>query len=395
MDDTQNHLVHGSSNNTLNDDLCRSRNSERTPDSDVFNDDKHLINILALSRQQLQDCLSNIQELSRNSRMRAEQLWGWIYRKGSTNFDTMTDISKDYRLALKKYFSINRPTIVSRHISKDYTRKYLLKTHDNHMFEMVYIPDDERGTLCVSSQIGCTLNCTFCHTGTQRLTRNLSVEEIVGQVMLCKDDLNCWKQNSEYTEYRLTNIVFMGMGEPLYNADSVRDAISIIVNNDGINLSRRKVTVSTAGVVPKIKQVGEEMKCMLAISLHATNDELRNKLIPINRKWNLASLRKACVEYPGISNSERITFEYIMLKNVNDSDNDAKALIKFLIGIPSKVNLIPFNSWDGAPYECSDPDRIEQFAKIINKAGYPSPIRTPRGQDIMAACGQLKSLFNK
>jgi 23S rRNA (adenine2503-C2)-methyltransferase len=275
-------------------------------------------------------------------------------------------------------------------VSEDGTRKYLLRIDGGHEVEAVYIPEEDRGTLCVSSQVGCTLTCSFCHTGTQQLVRNLTSAEIVGQILVCRDDLEEWGHDAMQKRL-LSNIVLMGMGEPLYNTDNVRDAMKIAMDNEGLSLSRRRITLSTSGVVPEIVRAGEEIGCMLAISFHATTDEVRDKLVPINKKWNIAALLKACREYPRLSNAERITFEYVMLKDVNDSDADARRLVKLISGIPAKINLIPFNPWPGSPYERSDWDRIEAFADIVNRAGYASPVRTPRGQDIMAACGQLKS----
>jgi 23S rRNA (adenine2503-C2)-methyltransferase len=322
--------------------------------------------------------------------MRIEQVWQWIYHRGVRDFAEMTNLAKDLRTRLAEIFTLERPEVVERQISADGTRKYLLRVAGGGEIETVYIPEADRGTLCVSSQIGCTLTCSFCHTGTQRLVRNLTAAEIVGQILVARDDLGDWNRSGP--EKRLiSNVVLMGMGEPLYNFEAVRDAMRIAMDGAGLALSRRRITLSTSGVVPEIARVGEEIGCLLAISLHATTDPVRDQLVPINRKWNIAALLDACRAYPRLSNSERITFEYVMLKGVNDSDADARRLVKLIAGIPAKINLIPFNPWPGAPYERSDPDRIEAFGRIVNRAGYASPVRTPRGEDIMAACGQLKS----
>ena len=326
-------------------------------------------------------------------KMRVGQVWQWIYHWGVRNFDQMTNLAKSYRELLADSFVIELPELVTRQVSTDGTRKYLVRIAGGHEVEVVYIPEETRGTLCISSQVGCTLTCSFCHTGTQKLVRNLTAGEIVGQIMLARDDLNEWPKPGEpKDETRLvSNVVLMGMGEPLYNFENVRDAMNIAMDGGGISLSRRRITLSTSGVVPEIARTAEEIGCMLAISFHATTDDIRDRLVPINKKWNLETLLSALRDYPRLSNSERITFEYVMLKGVNDSDEDAKRLVKLIRGIPAKINLIPFNEWPGAPYERSDWDRIETFADIIFKAGYASPIRTPRGEDIMAACGQLKS----
>jgi 23S rRNA (adenine2503-C2)-methyltransferase len=326
--------------------------------------------------------------------MRVNQIWQWVYFWGIRDFSAMTNLAKDYRAMLADRFVIEVPEVVSRHVSTDGTRKYLVRIAGGHEVETVYIPEEDRGTLCISSQVGCTLTCSFCHTGTQKLVRNLTAGEIVGQVMLARDDLSDWPTPGEGMGERprlLSNIVLMGMGEPLYNFDAVRDAMKIAMDGEGISLSRRRITLSTSGVVPEIARTAEEIGCMLAVSFHATTDAVRDKLVPINKKWNIATLLDALREYPKLSNSERITFEYVMLKGVNDSDDDARRLVKLIEGIPAKINLIPFNEWPGAPYERSDRARIKAFADIIYKAGYASPIRTPRGEDIMAACGQLKS----
>ncbi len=324
------------------------------------------------------------------AKMRASQLWQWLYNYGHTDFDKMTNIGKQMRQEIATHFAIQRPEMVERQVSQDGTRKYLLRLGPGAEVECVFIPDVGRsGALCVSSQVGCTLACTFCHTGTQKLVRNLTAAEIVGQVLAVKDDLEEWPSAKD--DRLLSNIVFMGMGEPLYNLDTVAKAIEIIADGDGVSISRRRITVSTSGVVPEIERLGAETNAMLAISLHATNDDLRNELVPINKKYPIAALLEACRRYPGLGNARRITFEYVMLKDVNDTDAEARELVRLLKKIPAKINLIPFNPWPGAPYECSSWKRIEAFADIVNRAGYASPIRTPRGRDIFAACGQLKS----
>ena len=328
------------------------------------------------------------------AKMRASQIWGWIHHYGVTDFAAMSNVAKDMQAKLAAHFTLARPEIVERQVSKDGTRKWLIRTAPGIEVEAVYIPDVGRaGALCVSSQVGCTLNCTFCHTGTQKLVRNLTTAEIVAQVQVARDDLGEWPSPKE--DRRLSNIVFMGMGEPLYNLDHVADAIDIISDNEGIALSRRRITVSTSGVVPQIGPLGEEMGTMLAISLHAVRDDLRNELVPLNKKYPIKDLLEACKNYPGLSNAKRITFEYVMLKGVNDSDAEARELVRLLKGIPAKINLIPFNPWPGTRYECSDWDRIERFSEIVFRAGYASPVRTPRGRDILAACGQLKSETEK
>ncbi|MGM0583979.1 MAG: 23S rRNA (adenine(2503)-C(2))-methyltransferase RlmN [Pseudomonadota bacterium] len=349
--------------------------------------------LVGLTRSALVAALIEAGTPDRQAKMRAAQLWSWIYQRGARDFSEMTNLSKAYRAQLAEHFHIDRPEITSRQVSADGTRKYLLRLAGGHEVEAVYIPEEDRGTLCVSSQVGCTLTCSFCHTGTQRLVRNLTAEEIVAQILVCRDDLGEWPEAGGRPPERrmLSNIVLMGMGEPLYNFENVRDAMLIAMDGEGLSLSRRRITLSTSGVVPQMQRAGEEIGCMLAISLHAVRDELRDELVPINRKWNLEKLIQACRDYPRLSNAERITFEYVMLKGVNDSDADAKRLVQLIAGIPAKINLIPFNPWPGAPYERSDWDRIESFAEIVNRAGYASPVRTPRGQDIMAACGQLKS----
>ncbi|MET0545451.1 MAG: 23S rRNA (adenine(2503)-C(2))-methyltransferase RlmN [Caulobacterales bacterium] len=327
---------------------------------------------------------------AKKARMRAEQIWRWIYHYGVTDFDGMSNIAKEFRAELAGKFRISRPEVVERQVSVDGTRKWLLRTAPGIEFECVYIPDVGRaGALCVSSQVGCTLTCTFCHTGTQKLVRNLTAGEITAQIMVARDDLAEWPSSIE--DRALTNIVFMGMGEPLLNLDAVAKAIDIISDGDGISIGRRRITVSTAGVAPKISELGARTNAGLAISLHATTDALRNELVPINKKYPLADLFVAIKSYPDLSNAKRVTFEYVMLKGVNDTLAEAKALVNLIKGVPAKINLIPFNPWPGSPYECSDWATIEAFAGVLNRAGYASPIRTPRGRDILAACGQLKS----
>ena len=356
--------------------------------------------LIGLSRTELADRLGEIGVAPAQRKMRVQQLWHWLYFRGAQSFDEMSSISKGIRADLAQHFTVDRPEVVAEQISNDGTRKWLLRlpSGDNvqkaHEVECVYIPETDRGTLCVSSQVGCTLNCAFCHTGTQRLVRNLTAGEIVGQVMVARDRLNDWADRGDGTR-RVTNIVMMGMGEPLYNFDAVRDALLIVGDNEGIGISRRRITLSTSGVVPNIVRAGEEIGVMLAISLHAVRDELRNELVPLNRKYPIKELLQACRDYPGASNARRITFEYVMLKGVNDSLDDAKLLVKMLKGIPAKINLIPFNPWPGTAYECSDWDQIEKFSEYIFNAGYSSPVRTPRGRDILAACGQLKSETEK
>jgi 23S rRNA (adenine2503-C2)-methyltransferase len=348
------------------------------------------VNLIGLRREALAAALASIGTPEKQIKMRTNQIWGWIYQKGVTSFDEMTTLSKDYRALLAEHFTLDRPEVVTKQVSRDGTRKYLLRIAGGHEVEAVYIPEKTRGTLCISSQVGCTLTCSFCHTGTQKLVRNLTAGEIVGQIMVARDDLEEWG-NPAGDKRLLSNVVLMGMGEPLYNTDNVRDAMLIAMDNEGISLSRRRITLSTSGIVPEIIRAGEEIGCMLAISFHATTDEVRDTLVPINRKHKIAELLQACRDYPRLSNAERITFEYVMLKDVNDSDADARRLVQLIAGIPAKINLIPFNPWPGAPYERSDWERIESFAEIVNNAGYASPVRTPRGEDIMAACGQLKS----
>ena len=352
------------------------------------------INLVGLTRAQLHDALIAAGTPEKQAKMRVRQGWQWIYQKGVRDFDQMTNLAKDYRALLAETFTIALPEVVSRQVSADGTRKYLVRIAGGHEVETVYIPEEGRGTLCISSQVGCTLTCSFCHTGTQRLVRNLTAGEIIGQVMLARDDLGEWPKpgKAPKDETRLlSNIVLMGMGEPLYNFDAVRDAMKIAMDGEGISLSRRRITLSTSGVVPEIARCAEEIGCLLAVSFHATTDEVRNTLVPINKRWNISELLDALRAYPRLTNSERITFEYVMLKDVNDSDADARRLVNLIKGIPAKINLIPFNEWPGAPYKRSDTARIKSFADIVYKAGYASPIRTPRGEDIMAACGQLKS----
>jgi 23S rRNA (adenine2503-C2)-methyltransferase len=358
--------------------------------------------LIGMSRGELAERLGAIGVSPTQRKMRAQQLWHWIYFRGAKSFDEMTSISKDTRAQLEQHFTVDRPEVVAEQVSNDGTRKWLLRLPSGdtvekaHEVECVYIPETDRGTLCVSSQVGCTLNCAFCHTGTQRLVRNLTAGEIVGQVMVARDRLNDWADRDTPGGGRLvTNIVMMGMGEPLYNFEAVRDALLIVADNEGIGISRRRITLSTSGVVPNIKRTGDEIGVMLAISLHAVRDELRNELVPLNRKYPIAELLQACRDYPGSSNARRITFEYVMLKGVNDSLDDAKLLVKLLKGIPAKINLIPFNPWPGTAYQCSDWDQIEKFSEYIFNAGYSSPVRTPRGRDILAACGQLKSETEK
>ena len=363
------------------------------------------ITLIAHDRDAVEAALAAIGVPERQQRMRRRQLWNWIYVRGASSFDEMTDVSKELRARLAETCSVARPQIVSEQISQDGTRKWLLRLNRKPTdkrapeIETVYIPEVDRGTLCISSQVGCTLNCSFCHTGTQRLVRNLTAEEIIGQILVARDRIGDWPHAAAPDDNHLlptgdrkiTNIVLMGMGEPLYNFESVRDAMEIASDNEGLSISKRRITLSTSGIVPQIARWGTEAGTMLAISLHATRDDLRNQLVPINAKWPIAELLEACRNYPGLSNARRITFEYVMLKGVNDSIGEAKALVKLLAGIPAKINLIPFNPWPGTRYECSDWDQIEKFAEIVNRAGYASPVRTPRGRDIFAACGQLKS----
>jgi len=370
--------------------------------------------LVGLSRDALVEALGAIDVPERQRRMRVQQIWHWLYVRGAQNFDEMTTLSKDLRAALAQRFTLERPEVAAEQISVDGTRKWLLRLPGEHggtphEVECVYIPETDRGTLCISSQVGCTLTCTFCHTGTQRLVRNLTAAEIAGQVVLARDRLNDWtpthpspasgggkKGGGGEPEKRLvSNIVMMGMGEPLYNFEAVRDGLDIVADGEGLSISKRRITLSTSGVVPEIARAGAEIGSMLAISLHAVTDELRDELVPLNRKYPLRELLDACRNYPGVSNARRITFEYVMLKGINDSLVDAKALVRLLKGIPAKINLIPFNPWPGTKYECSDWEQIERFSEIVFNAGYSSPVRTPRGRDILAACGQLKSATEK
>ena len=353
------------------------------------------LNLSGLTRPELTAALAESGAVPpAKAKMRASQLWRWIHHYGVTDFAAMSDVSKELRTALAERFTLARPKVLERQLSRDGTRKWLIRFAPGIEAETVYIPDVGRaGALCVSSQVGCTLNCTFCHTGTQALVRNLTAAEITAQVQVARDDLEEWPSPKE--ERRLSNVVFMGMGEPLYNLDGVAGAIDIISDNEGIALSRRRITVSTSGVVPELGPLGERTHAMLAISLHATHDALRDELVPLNRKYPLEQLMAGVRAYPGLSNARRVTFEYVMLKGVNDSPAEARALIKLIAGIPAKINLIPFNPWPNSPYQCSDWSTIEAFAAILNRAGYASPIRTPRGRDILAACGQLKSESEK
>ncbi|HEX8233616.1 MAG TPA: 23S rRNA (adenine(2503)-C(2))-methyltransferase RlmN [Caulobacteraceae bacterium] len=355
------------------------------------------VNIAGLSREGLRAALVEAGACPPDkAKMRAGQAWRWLHHYGVTDFARMTDIAKDTRALMAERLTIARPEIAARQVSADGTRKWLLRFAPGVEAETVFIPDIAQsgaGALCVSSQVGCTLNCTFCHTGTQPLVRNLTAAEIVAQVQVARDDLGEWPAPQEGR--KLSNIVFMGMGEPLYNLDGVAEAIDIISDNEGIGISRRKITVSTSGVVPQLVPLGDKTQAMLAVSLHATNDELRDRLVPLNKKYPIAELMAAVRAYPGLSNAKRVTFEYVMLKGVNDSPAEAKALVKLVAGIPSKINLIPFNPWPGSPYECSSRDVIETFGRIVNRAGYAAPIRRPRGRDILAACGQLKSESEK
>ena len=351
------------------------------------------VNLIGMSRTVMLEKLLEIGTPEKQVKMRAAQLWQWIYQKGERNFSHMSNLSKNYRELLSENFILDVPKVISKQCSKDGTRKYLLQLAGGHEVEAVYIPEEGRGTLCVSSQVGCTLTCSFCHTGTQKLVRNLTPGEIVGQVLIARDDLGEWKNlNGTNNETRLlSNVVLMGMGEPLYNFENVRDALKIVMDPEGICLSRKRITLSTSGVVPEISRTADEIGCLLAVSFHGTTDEIRDKLVPINKKWNIETLIKALKDYPRLSNSERITFEYVMIKDVNDSELDANRLVKLIAGIPAKINLIPFNEWPGSPYGRSEWSQIKKFADIIHRAGYASPVRTPRGEDIMAACGQLKS----
>ncbi len=376
------------------------------------------IDLMGLSHLQIKTLLEESQLDAKAAKLRSKQVFHWIYHRGAVSFDVMTDISKTMRPWLEQRFVIGRPEVVQEQVSSDGTRKWLLRSDDAQEYEMVFIPDADRGTLCISSQVGCTLNCRFCHTGTMRLVRNLTPGEIVGQVMLARDSLGEWPKGNmaadiaddedddathfsggHYTSdgRMLTNIVLMGMGEPLYNFDNVRDAMKIVMHGDGLGLSRRRITLSTSGVVPMMARAGAEIGVNLAVSLHAVNKQVRDEIVPLNRKYGIDELLQACADYPGISNARRLTFEYVMLDGKNDSDDDAYELIRLIrkYNLPAKVNLIPFNPWPGAPYECSPPARVKRFSSIIFEAGISAPVRTPRGRDIMAACGQLKSSSEK
>ncbi len=347
--------------------------------------------LVGLSKDQLREALEEKGLEPRQAKLRAKQLWHWIYNRGATDFGTMTDIAKVQRPWFDEHFAISRPNVVEAQVSSDGTRKWLLRTDDGNEYEMVFIPDADRGTLCVSSQVGCTLNCTFCHTGTMRLVRNLDRSEIVGQVMLARDSLGEWPSQPEGR--MLTNIVMMGMGEPLYNFDNVRDALKIVMDGDGLGLSKRRITLSTSGVVPMMARAAAEIGVNLAVSLHAVTKEVRDEIVPLNRKYGIEQLLEACAAYPGANNARRITFEYVMLKDKNDSDADARELVRLIrkYKLPAKVNLIPFNPWPGAAYECSSDERVRAFSNIVFEGGISAPVRTPRGRDIDAACGQLKT----
>jgi 23S rRNA (adenine2503-C2)-methyltransferase len=353
------------------------------------------VELIGLAREDIRDALAAAGMELKQAKLRAKQIWHQIYNRGARDFDVMSDIAKPQRTWLGERFRLGRPKVVEQQASTDGTRKWLLQTQDGHDFEMVFIPDADRGTLCVSSQVGCTLNCRFCHTGTMRLVRNLNAGEIVGQVMLARDALGEWPSQPEGR--MLSNIVMMGMGEPLYNYDNVRDALRIVMDGDGLGLSRRRITLSTSGVVPMMAKAGEEIGVNLAVSLHAVTKEVRDEIVPLNRKYGLEELLQACADYPGVNNARRITFEYVMLKDKNDTDEDARELVRLIrhYKLPAKVNLIPFNPWPGAPYECSDEARVQRFSDIIFEAGISAPVRRPRGRDIMAACGQLKSAAEK
>ncbi len=359
--------------------------------------------LVGMSREALAAALGEAGVAERQRRMRVQQIWQWLYVRGVQDFDAMTTLSKELRAALAARFTLARPEVAAEQISVDGTRKWLLRLpgefeNSPHEVECVYIPETDRGTLCISSQVGCTLNCSFCHTGTQRLVRNLTAEEIAGQVVLARDLLADWQRSAhpgEPEKRLVSNIVMMGMGEPLYNFEAVRDGLAVVADGEGLSISKRRITLSTSGVVPNIARAGAEIGSMLAVSLHAVTDELRDVLVPLNRKYPLRELLNACRGYPGLSNARRITFEYVMLKGVNDSLADARALVRLLKGLPAKINLIPFNPWPGTTYECSDWEQIEKFSEIVFDAGYASPVRTPRGRDILAACGQLKSATEK
>jgi 23S rRNA (adenine2503-C2)-methyltransferase len=349
------------------------------------------VELVGLSKDQIRAALEEGGLEPRQAKLRAKQIWHWVYNRGVTDFSAMSDIAKAQQPWLAERFVISRPEVIEAQVSTDGTRKWLLKTHDGHDFEMVFIPDADRGTLCVSSQVGCTLNCRFCHTGTMQLVRNLEPSEIVGQVMLARDALGEWPSQPEGR--MLTNIVMMGMGEPLYNFDNVRDALKIVMDGDGLGLSKRRITLSTSGVVPMMERCGDEIGVNLAVSLHAVTKEIRDEIVPLNRKYGIEQLLQACADYPGANNARRITFEYVMLKDKNDSDEHARELVRLIrhYKLPAKVNLIPFNPWPGAPYECSTPERVKAFSNIVFESGISAPVRTPRGRDIDAACGQLKT----
>jgi 23S rRNA (adenine2503-C2)-methyltransferase len=360
--------------------------------------------LVGLPRAELAAALGDIDVPPRQQRMRVQQIWQWLYVRGAQSFDAMTTLPKELRTALAEHFTLDRPEVAAEQVSVDGTRKWLLRLPGEvdgrpHEVECVYIPEADRGTLCISSQVGCTLNCSFCHTGTQRLVRNLTAGEIAGQVVLARDRLGDWQRAApaagEPEKRLISNVVMMGMGEPLYNFEAVRDGLNVVADGEGLSISKRRITLSTSGVVPDIARAGAEIGVMLAVSLHAVTDELRDELVPLNRKYPLRDLLDACRNYPGLSNARRITFEYVMLKGVNDSLADARALVRLVKGIPAKINLIPFNPWPGSRYECSDWEQIEKFSEVVFNAGYASPVRTPRGRDILAACGQLKSATEK
>jgi 23S rRNA (adenine2503-C2)-methyltransferase len=385
--------------------MAQAIDTKLTPLPDSAGQSPSKFSLAGLSRDDLRVELTHIGVSEKQIRMRVGQLWSWIYVRGAAGFDVMTDLSKELRDALAGHYTLERPEIVTEQISVDGTRKWLLRLPKRGTeaqppeIETVYIPEAGRGTLCISSQVGCTLACTFCHTGKQRLVRNLTAQEIVGQILLARDQIGDWPGAKlaeaghllPNTERKITNIVLMGMGEPLYNFDHVKEAMNIAADGEGLSVSKRRITLSTSGIVPEIGRWGAEAGTMLAISLHATNDALRDELVPINRKYPIAELLNACRNYPGLSNAKRITFEYVMLNAVNDSLAEARELVRLLAGIPAKINLIPFNPWPGANYECSDWEQIERFAEVVYRAGYASPVRTPRGRDIFAACGQLRS----
>ncbi len=361
------------------------------PRKDAEGDKKNLV---GLTRDQLREVLIAAGTPEKQAKMRTGQIWQWLYQWGVRDFDAMTNLGKAYRAMLDETFVIAVPEVVTKQVSQDGTRKYLVRINGGHEVEVVYIPEEGRGTLCISSQVGCTLTCSFCHTGTQKLVRNLTAAEIVGQVMVARDDLDEWPVPGTRTDdgaRLLSNIVLMGMGEPLYNFENVRDAMKIVMDPEGIQLSRRRITLSTSGIVPEIARTADEIGCLLAVSFHATTDAVRDTLVPINKKYNIETLLDALRAYPRVANSERITFEYVMLHGVNDSNEDAHRLVELIKGIPAKINLIPFNEWPGSPYTRSSNNRIRAFADIIHAAGYASPVRKTRGEDIMAACGQLKS----